>query len=415
MANATLLLASFLAAPVAPSPAAPPAAEAPVAAPAPAPAPAPTAEVAAPETAPEGESPVEQDASSGAAEAPEEAPESAEQVADPPPVEEAGDETEAGTAPEPSTDAATPEASEYKDVPFNIGLFPSVSLNAKHKGERVRNNVSLGLLWTRAARVEGLTAAGGITVVTESMEGVAAGQFGNINRGEMEGVQASLFFNTAQDLRGVQASHGFNWATEVRGAQFGMVNAAGTVRGVQFGLVNVADEADASFALIPVTRKGGFHPEVFTSDTAMINLGFRLPAKYTYMFASVGLQPLGRLEDGRLSTSEGAGRAWEAGLGWGGHIPMGKRLSMDLDLGGFIVTDSLQWAGPVGSMSRFRMLLNYSFADRFTVWGGPTLTALVDDADRGIDRPGYGWVSGRYEDHDVRVRVWPGFAAGVRF
>lgn len=336
-------------------------------------------------------------------------------------VEVATESTEsANSGPEKETaePSPSPEASgadEYRDVPFDIGLFPSVSLNAKHKGERVRNNVSLGLLWTRAARVEGLAMAGGITVVTESMEGVAAGHFGNINRGDMEGIQAALLFNMAENLRGVQASQGYNWAQTVRGAQFGLVNAAGTVRGVQFGLVNVADEADASIALIPVTRKGGIHPEVFTSDTAMVNVGFRLPAKYTYMFASVGLQPLGRLDNGRLSTSGGAGRAWEAGLGWGGHIPMGKRLSMDLDLGGFVVTDSLEWSGPVGGMSRFRMLVNYSFADRFTVWGGPTLTALVDDVDRSVDRPGYGWVSGSYTEEDVRVRMWPGFAAGVRF
>jgi len=315
----------------------------------------------------------------------------------------------------PAEDSQSENTPEYEDVPFNIGLFPPVSINGKYKDRRVRNNFSIGLLWTRAARVEGVTTAGGITVVTESMEGVAAGQFGNINRGDMDGVQASILFNTAENLRGVQASHGYNWARQVRGAQFGLVNAAHTVRGVQFGLVNVADEADASIALIPVTRKGGFHPEVFTSDTAMINLGFRLPAKYTYMFASVGLQPLGRLEDGRLSTSDGAGRAWEAGLGMGGHIPLSKRFSLDIDLGGYVVNDSLAWAGPVGSMSRMRFLVNYSFAKRFTVWGGPTITALVDEADRGIDRPGYGWVAGRYNGDEVRVRAWPGFAAGLRF
>lgn len=401
MANATLLLASFLAAPAGPAPAPTPAPEASATAPAPAPAPAAQEEAAAPDLL------EEQSAPEPASDA---APSEVEDVAEP--IEAVAAVEPIAVPEEPVT---TTDAADYKDVPFNIGLFPSVSLNAKHKGERVRNNVSFGLLWTRAARVEGLTMAGGITVVTESMEGVAAGQFGNINRGDMEGIQASLLFNTAQTLRGVQVSQGYNWSQEVTGAQFGLVNAAGTVHGVQFGLINVADEADASIALIPVTRKGGIHPEVFTSDTAMVNLGFRLPAKYTYMFASVGLQPLGRLDDGRLSTSGGAGRAWEAGLGWGGHIPMGERLAMDLDLGGFVVTDSLQWKGPVGSMSRFRMLLNYSFANRFTVWGGPTLTALIDDPNRGIDRPGYGWVSGEYQDHDVRVRMWPGFVAGVRF
>lgn len=412
MANATLLLASFLAAPVGSAPAPTPAPAPEVAAPAPAPAPA-TQELVFADTL------VGKDAPATPGESVAAEPESVPPPVEPPAEAQAEVEGEAVPAavPEESNEPAATEASSYKHVPFDIGLFPSVSLNAKHKGKPIRNNVSLGLLWTRVARVEGLAMAGGVTVVTESMQGIAAGQFGNINRGEMEGVQASLFFNTAESLSGVQASHGYNWAREVKGAQFGMINAAGTVHGAQFGLVNVADEADASFALVPYTRKGGFHPEVFTSDTAMVNLGFRLPAKYTYMFASVGMQPLGRLNDGRLSTAGGAGRGWEAGVGWGGHIPMGKRLSMDLDLGGYVVNDSLQWKGPVGSMSRLRMLLNYSFADRFTVWGGPTLTALLDDPGRGVDRPGYGWVSGRYEDADarVRVRIWPGFAAGLRF
>ena len=154
---------------------------------------------------------------------------------------------------------------------------------------------------------------------------------------------------------------------------------------------------------------------MFTSDTAMINVGFRLPAKYTYMFASVGLQPLGRDEEGRFAADGRIGRAWEAGLGWGGHLPLSQRFALDLDLAGYVVNDSLAWEGPVGSMSRARLLVNYSFAERFTVWGGPTVTALVDEPDRSIDRPGFGWVAGRYDNEHVRVRMWPGFVAGVRF
>lgn len=392
MANASFLLASILAAP---------------ASPAPPPSPAPTdVQAPAPEAAPEAEAAAEGTPESEAA------PEAEPDVA----AEPENVEPEAEAVPEPvAAPEAAPAEPAYEDVPFDIGLFPAASINGNHREERIRNNVSLGLLWTRAARVEGIAMAGGITVVTESMEGVAAGQFGNLNRGAMEGVQASILFNTAEDLKGVQATHGYNWARTVRGAQFGLVNAAKTVHGVQFGLVNVADEADASLALIPVTRKGGFHPEVFTSDTALVNLGFRLPAKYTYMFASAGVQPLGRLKDGRLSTADGAGRAWEAGLGWGGHIPLSQRFSIDMDLGAFVVTDSLQWKGPVASMARARMLLNISFAERFTLWGGPTVVALVDQADRKVDRPGYGWVAGRYGNEDVRVRMWPGFAAGLRF
>lgn len=404
MANVTLLLASILAEPAAaaPPPAAPAEAVAPVEAPAPA----------------EAVAPVEAPAPAEAA-APAETPAAVPASEDPVPPDDTPDSAATAEAAVESPPADTEPPVEPKtadvlhDVPFDIGLFPGVSINGNKR--RVRNGVSLGLLWTRAAQVEGMALSGGITVVNESMKGIALGQFGNLNRGAMRGAQASLLFNTAETLHGVQVSQGYNWAREVRGAQFGLVNAAGTVHGVQFGLVNVADEADASVALIPVTRKGGIHPEVFSSDTAMINLGFRLPAKYTYMFGSVGLQPMGRLEDGRFSTKGKIGKAWEAGMGWGGHIPLANRFSLDIDLAGYVVTDSLAWKGPIGSMKRARLLVNYSFAKRFTVWGGPTLTALFDKPNRGIDRPGFGWVSGRYETDEVRVRMWPGFVAGVRF
>ena len=300
-------------------------------------------------------------------------------------------------------------------MPFDIGLFPAASINGRHRGKRILNHFSIAFLWSKAARVEGMAWSLGVTVQTESMEGVAASYVGNIDKGEMRGLQAAVGFNAAQDLRGVQASSGVNWAKRARGAQFGLVNVAGRVRGAQFGLVNYAEEADASFALVPVTRKGGVHPEVFTSDTALLNFGIRLPANYTYGFASVGLHPIGHGDRGAITTEVDRGKAWEAGLGFGGHIPLPHRLYLDIDLGGYVVTDSLAWRLPVGSLARARLLLGWQAAKRLAVWGGPTLNALFDAPGREIDRPGYGWVAGTFENDAVRVRVWPGFAAGLRF
>jgi hypothetical protein len=310
---------------------------------------------------------------------------------------------------------ATAEGPAYHTVPFDIGLFPAASINGRHKGKEILNNFSIAFLWSKAARVEGMAWSLGITVVTDGMEGVAASYVGNINKGEMKGVQAAAGFNTARHVRGVQASSFFNYAKRVHGAQFSLVNVAGRVRGAQFGLVNVADEADASFALVPITRKGGIHPEVFTSDTAMLGFGIRLPAKYTYGFASVGLHPVGRGREGELGTNLDRGKAWEAGVGFGGHIPLAHGLYIDMDLGAHVVTGSLAWKLPVGNLGRARLLVGWQAAKRLAVWGGPTLNVLVDDPDRGIDRPGYGWVAGAWENTAVRVRVWPGFAAGLRF
>ncbi|MEM6295164.1 MAG: hypothetical protein AAGA54_28090 [Myxococcota bacterium] len=399
MVDATLFSCALLAlAPEAAAPAPAPAPEAAPPAPAPAPAPATVAESA---PAPAVDAPAQD----------------ADAVADPPAPEPVAPTEVAAPAPSPpAAGAAEPApAPEYKDIPFDVGLWPSLSINGKYRDHKIRNNVSFGVIWNEADVVEGLTMAMGATVVKERADGLALAYGANINRGEMNGIQAAFAFNKAEHLRGIQASHIFNKAGTVEGAQFSMVNVAGTVRGAQFGLVNVAEEADASFALIPYTKKGGVRPEVFTSDTAMLNVGIRLPAKYTYAFASAGLQPLGRNAAGQFSPDGERGRAWEAGLGFGGRAPISDAWSIELDLSSYVVTDTLRWDGDVAGMAKLRLMATWQIANRFAVWGGPTIATLVNDASDDFDRPGYGWVAGDFKEEDVRVRVWPGFVAGVRF
>jgi hypothetical protein len=251
----------------------------------------------------------------------------------------------------------------------------------------------------------------------------------NINRGVHHGLQATYGFNHASDLRGVQVG-GINHAKAVRGVQFGLINIGGNVRGAQFGLINVAKRADASFALLPITREGGVRFEVATSDTALIELGLRLPARYTYAFAAIGLQPFGT-EHGHVGTDRERGKAWEFGLGFGGHIPVNDQIFIDIDLSGWGVTSGLKRGANLGGLAKLRAMVGWQAARHLAIFAGPTLTALVDDLDAPVERPGYGWVSydsshaGRVtplhsdghgiEGTGVRVRAWPGFVAGLRF
>lgn len=311
-------------------------------------------------------------------------------------------------------------------VPFNIGLWYPVSLNGHHRGQRVRNIISLGLFASRATRVDGVTVALGVTSIDEIGHGVGLAFIGNINRGVQRGAQMSYVFNHAQRMEGVQWSSLVNHASELRGAQvglvnvagltkgaqWGLVNVAGDVRGVQIGLINVAQQADASIALLPLTKEGNVHPEVWTSDTAMINVGVRFPARYTYGFLSVGLHPVGRNVDNEAD--ERVGQGWEFGGGFGGHIPIGP-VFIDMDLGTYGVVNGVRSVGKVAPLLRSRLMLGYSIVPRFTVFGGPTLNALFDDADDRVHRPGYGWVSRTEYEGDIRIRVWPGFVAGLRF
>lgn len=393
--------------------AAPPVAAPPVAAP-PAAAPA-----AAPEAAP----------SSAPTQAPAATPEPA--VATPPavtppvatpPVAAATPSPAKPKTPPPPTDIAS-----FKHVPFDIGLVPGLSINGRHEGKRVRNNFSIGFGWTRAARVDGIAVGLGATVVDEQMQGIAASLGANINRGIHRGIQFTHGYNYAAELRGVQ--HGaINRAHVVRGMQIGLINIGGHVRGAQIGLINWAKSADASLALLPITREGGIRFEVSTSDTALLNVGLRLPARYTYVFTGVGIHPFGT-ERGHTGTNLERGKAWEMGAGFGGHIPVNDEVFIDIDLSGWAVTSGLKAGAKIAGMSKARLMVGWQAAPRIAIFGGPTLNVLVDRAAGDVvplagtsstkvgrvERPGYGWVAYTRETEDVRIRVWPGFVAGMRF
>lgn len=329
------------------------------------------------------------------------------------------------TAPAP---APAPPPDPYVHVPFDIGLWPGLSVNARHRGKKVRNTVSLGFGWTRAARVEGLAAGMAATVIDEEGHGVAASIGANIARGSFHGLQATHGYNHAYDLRGLQAGS-VNHARIVHGVQFGLINVGGNVRGAQVGLINYAERADASFALLPITKEGGVRFEIASSDTALVEIGLRLPARYTYTFFGAGLHPFGT-ERGHVGTQLERGKAWELGVGFGGHIPVNEKIFIDLDVSGWLVTSGLRSGANLGAMSKFRAMVGWQAAPHLAIFGGPTINGLVDDTERPVDRPGYGWVAwssdaGRYpvrlpedptfETDRVRVRVWPGFVVGLRF
>ena len=310
-------------------------------------------------------------------------------------------------------------------VPFDIGLFPPLSINGSHRNQKIRNTISVALGWTRVDRLEGAAGALGATIVDEDARGVTLALAANLTHGEHQGIQASHGYNHAGSLRGVQFGL-VNHAHEARGVQAGLINVGrGRVRGVQFGLINYAEEADASFALIPVTKKGGVRPEVWTSDTAAINVGLRLPANYTYAFFAGGLHPIARREPpvntqheahprpGRERTD---GMSLMAGMGFGGHLPVTDDVALDGDLSGWVVTSGLRAAPPLASLAKLRAMVSWQLRPRLAVWGGPTVNVLVDRVDARVPRPGYGWVANSTHVEDGwRIRWWPGFAAGLRF
>ncbi|MCA9704750.1 MAG: serine/threonine protein kinase, partial [Myxococcales bacterium] len=346
--------------------------------------------------------------------------------------------TSAGT-PGEGDSSSEPEASpddEYVTIPFNVGLLPPLSLNgADRSGKKVINTGSVALVWSRAARVDGIALALGGSQVYERMHGAQLA-FGANLAGEVEGIQFSSGFNSAQRVRGVQASsvnhakvveRGFqggmvNVAGPMRGAQLGMLNVGGLVRGaqlsllnvggdvrgVQLGLINISRQADAAVGLLSITREGNVHPEVTVSDTAAVGVGLRFPARYTYSFIDVGVMPSGR------------GAGWQAGLGLGGRIRLPHDLFLDLDLAGYAVFRGLDELNGFDPMAKVRLTLAWQARPRLSVFGGPTLNVLaeIDSGETLHARPGlyqFDGVDVRERSGEFRIRAWPGFVAGVRF
>lgn len=390
-------------------------APAPAPAPDPAPAPAPVA-VPAPDAAPPEATP------DAAPTSPESLPSATPDVAAP----EAPTDASTGAATAAAAETPTPAPQpEYMDVPINIGLFPSLSINGSHKGRKVKNSLSASFGWSRAAKLDGLAVAFLATIIDEEARGVTWSMAANIAHGTHHGWQATHGYNHATVLHGVQTG-AVNHAGEATGAQLGMVNVGGKVRGVQIGLINYAEEADASFALLPITKKGGVRAEAFTSDTALINVGIRLPANYTYAFIAGGLHPMGHRQQPQQSDEviplyvgkqpdEDRGRSMQIGLGFGGHLPVHKDVFLDLDMAYYGVTSGLDLRGPFGNLGKLRMMAGWQAAPHLAVYGGPTLNVMVDDASRPATRPGYGWVLRTDVVEGFRIRVWPGFVAGMRF
>ncbi len=320
---------------------------------------------------------------------------------------------------------------DYVRVPFTLGVMPALSAGPKAR-PRI-TGFGLALLWSHSARVHGAALAIVADVTDEAVRGVQWTGVASLSRGTVLGAQLTLGVNWAREglrgaqlstlvnaspwFHGVQLSSGLNWARSFRGAQMGafntgggtmsgaqlgFVNVGGDVHGAQLGIVNYARSADVSLGVLSATREGGVHPEVWTSDTTAINVGIRLPARYSYSFLAVGIHPGG----------QGAG--WRFGAGLGGHVPVRGPVSVDVDVGGHASFVDLRFRASMSWLLESRLMLAWRLADRLNLFGGPTFGLHFGAPDDDV-RLGYGWSVREVVRTETRLRMWPGFVAGVRF
>ena len=252
----------------------------------------------------------------------------------------------------------------------------------------------------------------GRNVLSQSLQ-IAAG--GNI-AGNLEGTQISAAANIAlgwdqeADIRntGTQISM-VNIAHGDIDTQIGLLNIAGHVRTSQVGLLNVSGRMSGiPIGLISFVKNNPLHLQLWGSDTEVANLGVRLGSRHFYSLLMVGSYPHGDL-----------GR-WSSGFGIGGHIPLGKRLFLNVDLitRGVVYADESEedtWGydDEHTVLNKLRLGFGWERHKWFSVFGGVSLNFLVSHRPDTSDF-GYGF-DHVYREDDVTIRVWPGFFAGVQF
>ena len=281
--------------------------------------------------------------------------------------------------------------------------------------------------------VQGFQAAGGGNFAGRDLQGLQITSALNfVGRNVLsQGLQIAAGVNIAGNLEGTQISAATNvalgWDQEANtqstgtqisvvniahgdiDTQIGLLNIAGHVRTSQVGLLNVSGRmSGVPIGLISFVKNNPLHLQLWGSDTEVANLGLRLGSRHVYSLLMVGSYPHGDL-----------GR-WSSGFGIGGHIPLGKRLFLNVDLitRGVVYADESEedtWGydDEHTVLNKLRLGFGWERHKWFSVFGGVSLNFLVSHRPDTSDF-GYGF-DHVYREDDVTIRVWPGFFAGVQF
>ena len=327
------------------------------------------------------------------------------------------------------------------------GFQVSGGLNAA--GRNVEGSQASGGLNAIGGDLNGFQVAAGINVTGGSVRGFQASGGGNFAARNLQGLQitpglnlvgrnvlnqglqVAAGVNIAGNLEGTQISAAANIAlgsdqeanipyagTQISivniahgdiDTQIGLLNIAGHVRTSQVGLLNVSGRMSGiPIGLISFVKNNPLHLQLWASDTEAANLGVRLGSRHVYSLLMVGSYPHGDL-----------GR-WSSGFGIGGHIPLGKRLFLNVDLitRGVVYADESEedtWGydDEHTVLNKLRLAVGWERHKWFSVFGGVSLNFLVSHRPDTSDF-GYGF-DHVYREDDVTIRVWPGFFAGIQF
>ena len=330
-------------------------------------------------------------------------------------------------APAPAPAPPTAEAPQRGLTEVNVGVLYPLALNAGKPWQAVGFDVNL--LHSRIGELEGFQ-LGGVNLVTHtagrgtgSVTGVQLAYAMNIAAAKVEGVQLAMLANVSGAVEGWQYAFGLNRASgdfdglqtawgmnsvagrtsglqiasinasgDVRGLQFGFINVAKKVDGAMIGLINVADDVDGvPFGIASITKTGGVHPAVWSSNTTLVSAGIRLATRHTYTLPMFNYTHVYDRD------------FYGAGFAIGGRIQIDDARYVDTDLGFSVLYAPERSAFGQDTYHEFlvqpklRGMFGWRFAEHFGAFAGVGLMTQVR-----LERDG----------KEATIRVGPDFFAG---
>ena len=257
-------------------------------------------------------------------------------------------------------------------------------------------------------KVGGLQAAGFVNLAWEGHGAQMAG-FTNVLTEESSGFQAAGFTNVARKFKGAQLSGFVNVSGDMQGFQgAGFVNVANNLKGVQLGIVNVADtlERGVPIGLINIIRNGKIEFGLEHNDFMDASFTFRSGINSFYTVLTTGIQTSGDL-------------LYAYGLGLGTEFTLYKSLFSNLELTAHSINKDEFEGESLNLLNRLNWNFGYRFGKHLSINAGPALNFYITDwVNPETGELGFDWGQSPFHekvDADLKMSLWVGYAASIRF
>lgn len=243
----------------------------------------------------------------------------------------------------------------------------------------------------------------GMNFAAGNVRGVQLSGLGSNDADDVFGLQFAGIVNSSRTLSGVQVGL-VNVSGDVAGAQVGLINIGSTVRGTQLGLLNFATRMKGvPLGLASFEEGAPFHLETWASDIQLLNVGVKFGGKSTYTTLLAGMGPDARLQ------------RYSLGLGFGGHLSLGRYFWMEMDMAGSVVRQKGEpLLNGANALAQGRLMLGLQLFEHLALFAGPTYNAYFSWSDEDRQAPTTLPVRQLQVNSDITLQHWPGMQFGLR-